>query len=445
MELRQEAALGMRLSQKMIQRLSVLQMGTQELREYLDREILENPVMELDESYADQGKDEREAMIHWLEANDSQNRVYYQEEREENRELAAEDEVSLEDYLLEQLLYMKIEKEDVKILKYMIQNLDERGYYTESFQETAQVLGTETDCVERAASFLKSMEPAGVGARDLKECLLIQLEGREGAELARIIVRNYLEEFGKNQLGLIARRSKADLEEVKQACELIRSLNPRPSNSFSVRRFKEYLIPDILVVKLKEYFDVLVNDAYCPRIRVSRYYMDLLAHIDDREVLQYVREKLESAREIQESVELRRDTLQELGTLILKRQIRFFKNGREYLMPLTQKEAAQELGISPSTVSRAVKDKYLQCPWGTYPLSFFFSVGGIETGGGKETPESIKVYIRKFIEEENKKKPYSDRILTEKLRETGISISRRTVAKYREALGIGDALSRKIY
>ena len=445
MELRQETALKPALSQKMLQGLSVLQMGTQELKEYLDAEVLENPVIEMEETDGDRERRDKEALLHWLEAEDSQNRVYYQEEREENRELPSAEEISLEDYLLEQLLYMRIEKGDVRILRYMIQNLDERGYYTEAYEETARILGSDLEDVERAAKILKAMEPAGVGAADLRECLLIQLDAKGEKGLARTIADRYLEAFGKNQLGLIAKKEREDLEEVKKACELIKNLNPRPSNSFSVRRFKEYLIPDILIVKLKDYFEVLVNDAYCPRLRISRYYVDLLNETENQEAVRYIKDKLDSARKIQACVDQRRDTLQELGALILKRQIDFFKNGREFLKPLTQKEAAQEMEVSPSTVSRAVKDKYLQCPWGTYPLSFFFSVGGSETEGAKETPESIKACIQKFIQEENKKKPYSDRILTEKLRETGISISRRTVAKYREALGIGDALSRKVF
>lgn len=443
MELRQEAELDLKVSQRMLQGLSVLQMGTQELKEYLEEAMLENPVFELEEPYGEGKKQDREELLHWLQRNDCQNRVYYQEEKQDEVFFAWKEETSLEEYLLEQLLYMDVDGKYIRILKYMIQNLDDRGYYTETFAETARNLREKESVIERAKELLCAMEPPGVGAKDLKECLLLQLREKEGVETAREIIENYMEEFGKNKRNVMAKKMGKTVEEINLACEWIRNLNPKPSNCFSSRRFKEYLIPDLLIVKLKDYFEILVNDSQCPKIVISTYYEKLFETTESRETADYIKEKLDKARWLESCVEQRRNMLGRLGEWILKQQMEFFKSGRKSLKSLTQKQAAQELGVHPSTISRAVKDKYLQCAWGTYPLSFFFSVGGICEEERKETSESLKEYIKELIYGENKKKPYSDRIIAEKLQDTGISISRRTVAKYRESMGIGDALSRK--
>lgn len=283
------------------------------------------------------------------------------------------------------------------------------------------------------------MEPSGVGAGNLRECLMIQLEKKEASELSRRIVQEFLEEFGKNQLGKIARCTGQSLSKVTEACQMIKSLNPRPSNCFSSRPFKNYLIPDLVIVKLKEHFEILVNDSETPKILVSSYYREMLQKDNSRETSDYIQQKIHQAEWVQRCVEQRNSMLLALGEKILQKQIHFFQMGKGHMRPMTQKELAVELGISPSAISRAIKGKYLQCTWGTYPLSYFFSVG-VEENLSKDR---IQYYIRGLIQEEDKKKPLSDRLLTEKLQEMGIPISRRTVAKYRDHMEIPDALGRK--
>ena len=289
------------------------------------------------------------------------------------------------------------------------------------------------------------MEPLGVGAKNLQECLLLQLRGKPDTLLQEEIIRRYLKELGKNQISRIADKTGKTLKEVMEAIERIRNLNPRPSNYFPTGRFKEYLIPDIIVVKLKDYFEVLINDAQNARFHISDFYRKMGNTVEDKEAAEYIHEKIKQAEWLQQCLEQRKNTLLNLAEKIVERQQGFFRNGKGFLEPLTQREIAEEMGVHPSTVSRGIKGKYLQCPWGTYPLSFFFSVGIPSDGQKENSADYIKSCIEKIIEQEEKKKPFSDRLIAEKLQKMGISISSRTVAKYRDSMNIKDALGRKEY
>lgn len=445
MELKQELGLKPQISQETVLAVSVLQMGTQELKEYLQEVMLENPVMELEETYGTDSGVEAEKKLQWLEAGDYQNKFYYQQELEDSREPAAPETMDLREYLMEQLIYMNIEKKYVPILNYMIQSLDEHGYFTEDEEETSRFLQISLEEIKKAREMLCAMEPAGAGAANLQECLLIQLRRKENTELECEIVEHYLEEFSKNQLEKIAKKTKKSLPDVVAACERIKTLNPRPSNRFSSRLYKDYLTPDVIVVKLKDYFEILVNDYDMPKILVSTCYRKMLQQENNREAQEYVRDKIRQAEWLQNCVEQRNGTLLRLVESILHHQTEFFQKGKGFLVPMTQKETAEEMGVHPSTISRAVKGKYLQCTWGVYPLAFFFSMGMDKEEGKEKTAEAVKSCILKILETENKRKPYSDRMLAEKLQEMGIDISRRTVAKYRESMQIRDALGRKIY
>lgn len=444
MELKQELGLKARISQEMIQSASVLQMNTQEITAYLQEIMLENPVMEMEETRSLPQDRELERKLEWLETGDYQNKIYYRQEREsQSQDMAEPGEPDLREYLLEQLIYMEVEQSLVPVLRYLIQSLDEQGYLKEQEEDTAEFLGISSETVRQAKAVLCTMEPAGVGARNLRECLLLQLRRREHTELARSIVEQYLEECGKNQIGKIARALKQKPQAVEAACEKIRGLNPRPSNCFSSRPYKNYITPDIIVVKLRDYFEIYINDYDCPRISINTYYTDLLKRETETEAADYIRTKLKQAKWLQSCMAQRQRTLLKLAEVILRRQGSFFQKGRKYLVPVTQKEAAEEMGVSPSTVSRAVNGKYLQCTWGVYPLAFFFTQG-VEQGQEK-TAEYVKSCIRQIIDGEAKEQPYSDRLISEKLREMDLTVSRRTVAKYREAMGIRDALGRKSY
>lgn len=446
MELRQETELQQKISQNTIQAVSILQMGNQELEEYLETMALENPVIETEEKsmITDIGQD-GERKIPRKSYEDYQNRAYRDEGAEKEDFRGEEDRISLEDFLLEQVLYMNIEESCASVLKYLIYDLDERGYLTEEPENIAVSLETDPEMIKKAVEILHSMEPLGVGARNLQECLLLQLRGKPDTELEKLIIRNYLKELGKNQLSRIAEQTGRSLKEVREARERIVGLNPRPSNYFPTGRFKEYLIPDIIVVKLKDYFEILVNDAQNARFHISDFYREMGSKVEDKEAAEYIREKIKQAEWLRQCLEQRKTTLLNLAEKIVERQQNFFRNGKGFLEPLTQREIAEEMGIHSSTVSRGIKGKYLQCPWGTYPLSFFFSVGIQGDGRKEDSADHIKSCIKNIIGQEEKKKPFSDRLIAEKLQKMGISISRRTVAKYRDSMHIKDALGRKEY
>lgn len=438
MELRQKLETQTKISQEMVQAVSILQMTAWDLKQYVQEAMLENPVIELDETIKKQENDDAIRKLEWLENGDYQNKVYYQQEMEESSEFWEENEPDLREYLLEQLAFMDLNQRISSIISYMIQSLDERGYLLEKEEEIADILGISLEEVRKARRILCTMEPLGVGTLNLQECLLIQLRKKRCTSLACEIVENYIDEFGKNQLSKIARETGKNLKEVAQACEQIKGQNPKPTGYFPARPYKNYIVPDVIVVKLKDYFEILVNDYDSPEICISPFYRQMMQE-QGEETGKYIKEKISQAEWLKSCIEQRNRTLLQLTEEILRSQTEFFKKGRNYLRPMTQKETAEKLQVHASTVSRAVQGKYLQCTWGMYPLSFFFSPGT------DKSVEYVKECLKNIIENEDKKNPYSDRILAEKLQEMGIDISRRTIAKYRSSMCISEALGRKAY
>lgn len=438
MELKQELEIQARVSQEMVQAVSILQMTAWDLKEYVQEAMLENPVIELEETTRKQDNEEIVRKLEWMENGDYQNKVYYQQELEETNEFWEENEPDLREYLLEQMAFMDLDKKAASIIRYMIQSLDERGYLLENEEEIADILGRSLEEIQRARQILCTMEPLGVGALNLQECLLIQLRKKSCTSLACEIVENYIEEFGKNQLSKIVKKTGRDLKEIAQACEQIKEQNPKPAGYFPARPYKNYIIPDVIVVKLKDYFEILVNDYDSPEIFISPFYRQMM-RAQGEETGKYIKEKIRQAEWLKSCIEQRNRTLLQLTEEILRSQTEFFQREKNYLKPMTQKEAAEKLQVHPSTISRAVQGKYLQCTWGMFPLSFFFS-SGTDKGA-----EYIKECLKRIIENEDKKNPYSDRVLAEKLQEMDIDISRRTIAKYRNSMHISEALGRKEY
>ena len=439
------------LSQKMIQSAQILQMSSQELEAYMKEISLENPVIDLDEQYETGSYDgEIRRKIEWLESSDEQNRVYYNNDYTEDGErdcwnFDTEEGESLAEYLLSQLLTKNLTKQQVKIVEYIVNCLDDKGYFTEDKEQLAKNLGTDTDRVEEVLSMLKKLEPAGICAESLAECLMLQLE-RKGMStpVLRNIVENYLELVGKNQLHVIAKKLKIPVETVQADCELIKGLNPKPGASFCSRETLKYITPDVTVVKLGGYYEILLNEYMYPKITINSYYKGMLQEDTPKEAKAYIGEKVRQAEWVMNCISQRNKTLLQVTKTIVDMQENFFLKGQGYLESMRQADVAGKLSVHESTVSRAVRDKYLQCSWGIFPMNYFFSKGIVsENGQGAVTPEKIKQLMAEIIDGENKKKPYSDRVISEKLNEKGVHISRRTVAKYREQAQIKDAGGRR--
>ena len=435
------------LSPQMVQSMKILQMGIQELAEYIEEAIQENPVLEPPEPQ-DQvvPAEDFSRKLEWLEANDQQNAYYHAQDAEgdEGDPLASlgcfiDDEDDLKRYILSQFMGTELEPTVMEAVEFLVDQLDPNGYLDEDLPELAARAGVPESVMARAIIELQAADPAGVEARDLSECLRLQIERRSGDHrLAVAIARDHLDDLARCRYGLIGRTLGASEREVRQACDLIRTLNPRPGTAFAARETVAYITPDVWVAALPDRLEVSINDTAMPRLRINSYYCQLLRDTEDKEVRDYLTGKANQAKWVVKSIDQRRSTLLQCAQRVAQRQESFFRKGPGFLRPLTMGEVAQAVGIHESTVSRAVKDKYLQCDWGVYPLSYFFSRS---LGEDNASPEGAKVLLKRLVGQEDK--PLSDQKLCEEMARQGCVISRRTVAKYREELGIPNASGRK--
>ena len=448
------------LSPQMMQSMEILQMGSQELLEYIQDQVQENPVLEMEEKY---GKGDDTAVLQrkleWLESTDAQNRYYHQQDTEDDEKdpisnygTVDEREENLYLYVLSQLEVMDLEPELLPVGRFLVESLNQNGWLDESVEDLAEELGKPVEEVEKALAAVQSLEPAGVGARNLSECLVLQLQRRhEDSELAIRIARDYLDPLSKSRYGLIAKCLGVCQEEVRTACDLIRTLNPRPGGGFAARENLVYINPDLFVVNFPDHFELLTNDYFFPDLNISGYYCRMLKSTEDNEVKDYLMGKVRQAKWVVHSIEQRRSTLLRCAECILELQEEFFRRGPGHLKPMCLADIAQKVGVHESTVSRTVRDKYLQCASGVYPLSYFFSrsLGAPAARPGTEenasSPDFAKALLKKLIGGEDKHKPLSDQKLCERMAREGCELSRRTVAKYRDELGIPSTTGRKQY
>jgi RNA polymerase sigma-54 factor len=460
MDLKLQMKQSQTLSQRMIQSSEILQMTSQELNTYISDLALENPVIDMVEPLSGSQQQESIEQHQWLNSFREENYYLYQRQNNDddydfknNWNIHSDTGETLQDYLWSQLVCETFSEQETHILKYMLECLDSKGYLSESTADIAASAGIEEDRVLTLLGRLQSLDPAGVCARSLEECLKLQLARRNmlTPELADFIDSG-LDLVAKNQVPAIARKFHLSQTEAADYCRIIKSLDPKPGMSFSSRERLRYIIPDVTIIKFKEHFDILLNESMYPSIEVNGYYRQLNRNPDSAEVKDYLDTKIRQAEWVKQCISQRNKTLLEVSKAILTRQEAFFSCGPSCLSPLRLTDIAEMVGVHESTVSRAVSKKYLQCSWGVYPMSFFFSrevasrKGESPASPGQSmTSSRIKEVLREIIDGENKKKPYSDRLLSEKLEERGISISRRTVAKYREEEGICDASGRKEY
>lgn len=446
------------LSQRMIQSAEILQMTSQELNTYINDLALENPVIDVTEPAS--GTQQRESIEQqqWLNSFNEENYYLYQRQNNDDDydfknswNINTDDGETLSDYLWSQLITEDFSEIETEIIKFMLECLDSKGYLSESPDEIAAYFKTDTDTILKLLDSLQELDPAGVCARSLEECLKLQLKRREMLNpVLESIIDGCLEMVAKNQIPAIARKLRLSQAEAAGYCQVIRSLNPKPGVSFSSRDQLRYIIPDVTIVKFKDHFDILLNESMYPGIEINSYYRRMNQNPESEELREYLNTKIRQAEWIKQCIAQRSKTLMGVAKEILERQESFFTFGPRHLNPLKLADIAEALNVHESTVSRAVSKKYLQCSWGIYPLNYFFSRGvtvqGNSSGSSQTvTAADIKQAMREIIDSEDKNKPYSDRLLSERLAEQGITISRRTVAKYREEEGISDASGRKNY
>lgn len=440
-----------RLSQNMIQSAEILQMSSQELNIYIRELAMENPLVDLEELDNQGNREQTDRKLEWLDQIDENNRVYSKQERnDEDKDnlwnfIGDSMEDDLSRYLLSQLPVYRLSDSEEKMIGFMIDSLDSRGYFTDSLKDTADYLKIREEEVIRLLKLIQTMEPAGIGGRNLRECLLLQIDRKQmDSPIVKTIVSEYLELLAKNQLPLIAKKMNVEVEEIILAIEKIKELNPKPGSSFASRDNLNYIIPDVTIVKLEGYFEILLNEYKYPQITISSYYKNILNEDCPKETRDYIDSKMRQAEWLKNCIAQRNATLLNITKSIVDIQNEFFFRGTG-LKPLRLLDLAERLGVHESTVSRAVREKYLQCTWGVYPMNYFFSKALDKNGGDSISTDAIREKIAVLIQEEDKGKPLSDQKITELLNRDGITISRRTVAKYRNQMGIKDASGRRSF
>lgn len=435
------------LSAETIQRLEILQKNTLELADYVRETALENPVLEIElpeVSVPAHGREQ--GKMEWLENNDVQNRWYHRQDNEgdEGNRVSEQQGQSLKEYVRSQLPLQDEALEQAA--EYLLESLDDNGWISESLEQLAVEGGIPLALLERALVQIQNAEPWGVGARDLRECLLIQLYRRPDADdIAAKIVRDFLPELAKNHFHRIAQELQTSQERVRRAVEQIKQLNPRPANGFSYAEPTDYIIPDMIAKWNGNGFDLRLNEVGNVRLNISSYYVQMQKESHNAEVITYLDQKVRQAQWLVAAVGQRRETMLRCMQTIMELQPEYFHSRKGSLRPMTLGDVADRLGIHESTVSRAIRGKYIQCPDGVVPLSFFFSRAAF--GGKNETPaaseQKVKEQLRAVLKGEDPHKPYSDQKLAELLAEKGCEVSRRTVAKYRAEMGVPPATGRK--
>lgn len=447
------------------QAIEILQFNALELNEFINEELLNNPILERltseveEDSHVDKQEQEFEYdldkgdtkevdwedMINYFDEAKPLGMTTYNADSEINYDNFVADEETLKDYLDMQLKFSKLDEEVVKICAYIIENIDDNGYLQMKNEEAMMIFNRSYDEIEQLVRLIQTFDPPGVGARNIKECLLIQMY-QQGFEesLEELLVTDHLEELSEKKFVQIAKKIGETAERIQQAYDYIKTLEPKPGRSFSSSRDVRYVIPDVYVEKVKDEYVVTVNESASPRLQINGFYKSML-HQFNKDTLtnEYLSKNLQSALRIIKSIEQRRNTIYRVCKAIIEYQVDFFEKGMLYLRPLNLKDIADEIEVHESTVSRAVNGKYMQCPNGLFEIKYFFQSGVKGASGEGVSSESVKSVMKEMIDKEDSKKPLSDQFIADELVKAGINISRRTVAKYRDELNIPPSSKRK--
>lgn len=443
MRMSAEAIQKQTMSLNQLRSLEILAMDSMKLNEFLKNEYLENPLLDCSNAHTPERREDISAAAfpHTLSYEKSLQEAFDEEERD----IPDIKPAAMRDYIMEQLPAGAYSETEIELFRYLADCLDDSGYFTMSVEEAAEGAGVSVSDTEKALRVLSDLEPAGIFSRDLRECLLKQLE-RKGQKTGHLwdIVDKYLNDIAEGNISKVSRGLGISTSEVRKAIEELVSLKPRPVNGLDTGR-SAYIVPDIIFTRDSGEWKIRLNDRWTEDYHINDYYVEMMRSAQDPELKEYFRKKLERARQVLQNIAQRRKTVLMVCEEILKRQKEFFE-GRGELKPLSMQQLGDSLGISTSTVSRAVKDKYIEYPAGVTEARSLFT-GAAARQGKSDVPsvsaESAKRLIRELIAGEDKKKPLSDKRLSELLCERGVEISRRTVAKYREELCIKQSFDRK--
>jgi RNA polymerase sigma-54 factor len=460
------------LTPSLQQAIKLLPMSTLELADLLNQEMVENPLLEevpteelqpaeqAQQEKAEGDKPTAEKTDQWDDADyeyffgDYLDDGYRSRTPSEVKELPPIENTlsstgSLADHLMWQLSLQTEEEELREIGGAIIGNLDDDGYLVASVEEIAAMGEWPVTDVEKALQHIQTFDPHGVAARDLQECLWLQLKflGLEGTATEKIVTE-HLKLLQNHQVPEIARRLGMTIDDLKEHIEIIRNLDPKPGSRYNPQQ-SQYVIPDVYVVKVEDQYVAVLNEEGLPQLRISPTYRRLLdknagSNQANDETRAYVKDKFRSALWLIKSVDQRQKTIQKVANSIINFQREFLDHGIEYLRPLVLRDVANDIGMHESTVSRVVNNKYMHTPQGVFELKYFFHSGISSSYGDSVSSVTIKQRIRKIIENEDPRKPLSDSKIVSILQKEGLMLARRTIAKYREELKIPTSNQRKV-
>jgi RNA polymerase sigma-54 factor len=353
---------------------------------------------------------------------------------------------SLQEMLLEQVRESGLPEDRWPVAEMIIGNIDDYGYLKASIEELSVTTGLPAESILGVLKAIQSFDPPGIGARDLQECLLLQLN-RSGQQetLEYRIVRDFMEGLGKRRIPEIARGTGCEIDDVQEALERIARLEPRPGRAYLPDN-DQYVLPEVFVVRSGDEFVVTTNNEHIPHLRISNTYKDLMSQgQNSSEVRNYIREKIRAGKFLIKSLHQRQQTILNIAREIVHRQREFMEKGVAFLKPLTMVQVAEVVGVHETTVSRAVSGKYMETPQGVFEMKYFFTAGIQTASGDGLSNTSVKDMIAEIFKKEDPTKPLSDQEVVKMLKEKGIVIARRTVAKYRTELNILPSNLRKVY
>ncbi len=466
---KQVLSLQQKLSPQQIQMIKLLELPAVQLEQRIKQEIEENIALEEEERPAAEDEQPQQISVdEYLREDDTpsyKSRINNFSKDDKQRPVYLTEGRSLQEYLVEQLSYRNLSERDMKLAVYLIGSIDEDGYLRRDLEsisdDIAFTVGIETSVgeLERLLDIIHELEPAGIGARDLRECLLLQMNQMQvntrARRLARKILTSYFDEFVKKHYEKLIARLQVSEEEFRDAIAEIRRLSPKPGNLYAEggTDTTPYIVPDFILDYQDGHFQLSLNSYNVPEVKINRRYVDMIRDMvgsdgrvkeKDREAIQFVKSKIDSAKWFISAIKQRHDTLMRTMQTILDYQQEYFKDGdRSKLRPMILKDIADRTGLDVSTISRVVNSKYVQTQFGIILLKSLFSEA-MQTDSGEEVSSyEIKNILQQCIDEEDKRKPLTDETLMDILNTKGYHIARRTVAKYREMLGIPVARLRK--
>lgn len=433
------------MTMQMQQSIKILQMSSYELNEYIEKELEENIVLDKDDSF-DRDIIKYKEIIKNLEENNYSDNYFPSNEKDDVSPFnLISEKKTLKDYLKEQVTYSSIKKNDQLICKYIIDNLDGRGYLEENIiEELILDLQITREKAENCLKFVQSLDPIGIGCRTLSECLNIQLSKKGyNDSILKELIDKYLIELSQGKYRLLSQNLKISIKQVQEYEDFIKTLEPKPSRGYFTGEAIGYIFPDVYIKKIDEDFVVITNENLFPNLKVNGIYKDVINQSNDKEAIKYVKEKIESALFLVKSIESRKNTICRVVEEIIKYQKEYFEGREKNLKPMTIKNIANSLEMHESTISRAVKDKYVVMHTGEIKKIKDFFANYVNVSNNEISAEYVKTIIKDTIDKENKLKPLSDEKICNILSEKGIEISRRTIAKYRDEMNIKSSSQRK--